>query len=87
MKIYVVTLDMTQVLGRLKKYRLREFNQQFPSIFIEAADPDEACYLCYCKFAETILRQDASDKTASLIKKLEHDLRNTKVICKDEKKL
>lgn len=87
MKIYVITFDMTQVLGRLKKYRLSEFNHEFPKIFIEAPNPDEACYLGYCKFAETILRQNSSHETAAMINELEYDIRITKVVCKDEKKL
>lgn len=82
MKIYVVTLDLTQVLGRLKKYNLREFNHEFPQIFIEASNADEACYLSYCKFAETILRHDSSKNTVLLINELEYDIRISKVIIK-----
>lgn len=84
MKIYTVTLDMTNVLSRLKKFGLAEFNSQFPTIFIDAHDPDEACYLAYCKLSEILLRQDESIATANLIKKLKHDIRIMKVYCKDE---
>jgi hypothetical protein len=75
------------VLPRLLQFNLQEFNHEYPSIFIEAPDPDEACYLSYCKFSETLLRQNSSDKTAKLIKTIEHEIRITKVVCKDEKKL
>ena len=43
--------------------------------------------MVYCKFTETILKQDDSKKTALLIKDIMPDVRVTKVYCKDEKKL
>lgn len=87
MKIYVVRFDLTMVLSRLVQFNLHEFNHEYPSIFIEAPDPDEACYLAYCKFSETLLRQDSSNATAKTIQEIEHEIRITKVVCKDEKKL
>lgn len=82
MKIYVVTFDLTMVLHRLLQFNLQEFNHEYPSIFIEAPDPDEACYLAYCKFSETLFRKDSSKNTANLIKELEYEIRITKVTCK-----
>ena len=87
MKIYVVTLDMSLVLTRLKKFNLHEFNYKFPKVFIEAQDPDDACYQAYCKFSEILLKQDESMETAVLIKEVFHDMRILKVYCKDEKRL
>ena len=87
MKIYLLKLDLSLVIARLKKFRLGEFNSNSPLIFIEASNPDEACYLTNCKFVETILKQDDSKETAILIKDIMHDVRITKVYCKDEKKL
>ncbi len=86
MKIYVVTFDLTMVLQRLIKFNLQEFNHQYPHIFIEAPDPDEACYLAYCKLSETLLRQNSSTETANLIKDIEYEIRITKVVCRNEKK-
>lgn len=87
MKIYVLKFDLSLVHSRLKKFRLREFNSKNPTLFIEAPNPDEACYLGYCKFAEIILSQDSSPATAKLINEVENDIRITKVYCKDEKRL
>ena len=87
MKIYVIQLDCSLVMSRLRRFRLREFNSEYPMIFVEAANPDEACYLTFCKFSETILKQDDSLATALLIKDVMSDIRITKVYCKDEKKL
>jgi hypothetical protein len=87
MKIYVLKFDLSLAHARLKKFTLREFNDETPELFIEAKDPDEACYLGYCKFADTILSQDSSPETVKLIKEIEYDIRITRVYCKDEKKL
>tara|TARA_B100002019_G_scaffold259188_1_gene244382 strand:+ start:190 stop:453 length:264 start_codon:yes stop_codon:yes gene_type:complete len=87
MKIYVVTLDMSLVLTRLKKFNLHEFNYKFPKVFIEAQDPDDACYKTMCKLSEIMLQQQSSVDTAVLIRSVQHDIRIVKAICKDEKKL
>ena len=87
MKIYVVHVDMTNVLGRLKMFKLKEFNYEHPIIFVEAEDPDGACYKCNCKFSEILLKQDYSKHHAVFIKEITRDLRITRVYCKDEEKL
>lgn len=74
-------------IARLKKFDLREFNNPYPVIFLEAKDPDDACYRCICLFTENLLKQNESAQTAYLIKEILPDVRITKVYCKDEKKL
>lgn len=86
-KLYTVELDMTLVTGRLVKFRLQEFNSNNPSFFVEANDPDDACYFTICKFSEIILKQDESLETAKLLQQVIEDIRIKKVYCKDEKKL
>jgi len=58
MKIYKITIDISLVIPMLKHINLREYNSERPIIFVEAEDPDDACYKCYHKFAESILKQD-----------------------------
>ena len=87
MKIYVVTLDLSMVISRLSQFRLGEFNSNFPLIFVNANNPDDACYLTYCKLSETILKQKDCKKTALLLKDIMDDIKVIKVYCKDEKKL
>jgi len=87
MKIYVIEFDMSLVLPRLKRFNLGLFNYTYPIIFIDADNPDDACYLAYCKFSETLLKQDESTETALFIKDIINDIRIRKVFCKDETKL
>ncbi len=84
MKIYVIEFDMRLVLPKLVNFNLDIFNYNSPIVFIEANNPDDACYLAHCKFAEVILKQDESMETATMIKDLFNDMRIKKVYCKDE---
>ena len=51
-------MDLELVISRLRKFKLKEYNSPFPIVFVDARDPDDACYKCYHKFAESILKQD-----------------------------
>lgn len=84
MKIYVLEFDMTKVISRLSRFRLGEFDHERPYIFIDADNPDDACYLGYCKLSETLLKQDESTETALFIKDIVNDVTIRKVYCKDE---
>lgn len=79
MMIYKVELDLSLVLQRLKSFRLQEFNNARPTIFVEANDPDEACFLAQHKFASVLLKQDSSSKTAKLIVDVLRDVSIKKV--------
>ena len=87
MKIYVAEFDMTLALPRLKRFNLGIFNYTFPIIFVDADNPDDACYLAYCKFSEIILKRDESRETALFIKDIINDIRLRRVYCKDEEGL
>jgi len=58
MKLYKITLDLSLVISRLRKISLKEFNSDNPIIFVEAENPDDACYKCYYKLAGLILQQE-----------------------------
>ena len=40
-------MSLRLVLGRLKKYKLGEYNHNEPIIFVSCSDPDEACHKAY----------------------------------------
>lgn len=79
MKIYKVDMDLSLVMARLKKFNLKEYSGQFPTIFVEAKDPDEACYLAYFQLVEILLKQDDSKETSLLTKDILHDILIRKV--------
>ena len=79
MKIYKVKMDLSLVMGVLKRFKLQEYSDPFPTIFVEAKDPDEACYLAYFKLVEILLKQDNSTETTLLAKEILHDINIRKV--------
>lgn len=80
MKIFKVKMDLLLVMSRLAKFNLGEYNSPYPTIFVEAEDPDEACYSALYKLVEIILKQDDSEETSNLVKDMVYDIRVTKVI-------
>ncbi len=79
MKIYKLTLDMSLVITRFKKFKLYNYNFAYPIVFIEATNADEACYKCLHQFCSTILKQDDSKETVLLLKDCLYDIRITKI--------
>ena len=75
MKIYKVYLDMSMVVSRLKKYRIYEYNSEYPIIFVEADDPDGACYTAIYKLLKLVLDLDDSKEARKLCKEIKQDIR------------
>ena len=70
---------LTLVMPRLKKYELEDYNSSTPIIFVEAENPDDACYKAMHKLAGKILRSDHSIETLNFIKDIFHDIRIVKI--------
>jgi hypothetical protein len=81
MKNYKVHIDMMLIIARLKAFRLKEYNHNQTIIFIEANDPDDACYKTFLRLSEIVLLQDQSVSTAIMLKELKNDFKIVKVEC------
>jgi hypothetical protein len=79
MKIYRLTLCLQLVISRLKKFDLKQYNSERPIIFVEAKDPDEACYRAIYNLTSIILKQDSSKATIELLKEIMYDVRVIKI--------
>ena len=79
MLIFKVHLDMTFIIARLTKFRLGRYYSLHPIIFVDAADPDGACFKAVYGLIQTILKQDESIDTRLLCRSIKQDLRITKV--------
>jgi hypothetical protein len=79
MKIYRLTLCLQLVISRLKKFDLKQYNSERPIIFVEAKDPDEACYRAIYNLTSIILKQDDSKATIELLKEIMYDMRVIKI--------
>jgi hypothetical protein len=54
---------MIAVIARLKKFSLEEYNSSQPIVFIEARDPDGACYYATHRLTNILLKKDHSKVT------------------------
>lgn len=80
-------MNLSIVLARLKKFKLKEYNSTMPIVFIEASDADDACHKAVYNLAHIIMKQDPSQETIDMLKELSHDIRIVKVDIADEKML
>ncbi len=70
---------MTLIISRLKKFRLYEYNTSSPIVFVEADDPDGACFKATYQLIRIILDQDNSEETKEICKDIKTDMRVLKV--------
>lgn len=87
MKIYRVSLCLKLAISRLKSFYLFEYNSENPTVFVEAADPDDACYKAVHNLATIVFKQNGSQETIELFNDVKYDIRVTKVVTPNEKKL
>lgn len=87
-------MDLTLVLGRLKKYKLNEYGCKDPIIFVPADDPDEACHEAYMGLSDKIIKQGLKETNGyhdssilEFVKDLMYDVRVIYVGVANEKKL
>lgn len=72
-------MSLSLVMAKIKHYNLKEYKHMNPIIFVEAKDPDEACYKATNMFMSIILDQDNSIETIGFLKDLLHDIRVIKI--------
>ena len=87
-------MDLSLIMGRLKKYRLGEYNCEHAIIFVPANDPDTACYEAYMGLCDKIIKQGLKKTNgyhdASILefaKDIMNDVRVIHVGVANEKKL
>ena len=74
-------MSMVFVMGRLKKFKLGNYNYNNPIIFQTAKDPDEACHKAYMGLTEIILKQYGENITEATeyMRGIMQDVRVTKI--------
>lgn len=81
MLIFKVRLDLSLVISRLVRFDLHEYNSTAPILFIEAHDPDGACFKAIFNLIQMILKQDDSIESRLLCRSIREDIRVIKVSC------
>lgn len=53
-------LDISNVYNDIRHLKLKKYNSPFPTIFISALNPDDACHTIICNLIDLIIKQDSS---------------------------
>lgn len=75
MKNYRIMLDISNVFSRIRHLLLRSYNSPFPTIFITASDPDEACFEALNNLIKTIMKQNQSIEMRIICREIRRESR------------
>jgi hypothetical protein len=79
MKSYRIMLDISSIYSKIKHLHLKSYNSPFPTIFISANDPDDACKTVFDQLITSIVFQDPSIKMRILCRKIKRQCRIDKI--------
>jgi hypothetical protein len=79
MKNYRIMLDISSIFGYIKHLNLRSYNSPFPTIFISAIDPDDACCVALEQLIKIIIDQDSTLNTRILCRRIKRICRIDKI--------
>ena len=72
-------LDISNIFRDIKHLNLKKYNSPFPTIFISAQNPDDACYLVIHNLIEIIIKQDSSIVMRMVCRKIRRQSKIDKV--------
>ena len=79
MKLYKIEMCLGTAFRKLKKFKLKEYNVECPTLFIEAEDPDDACNKAFYNLATILIKQDSSTEMLRLIADILYDIKVTSI--------
>lgn len=74
-----IMLDISSIYNDIKHLKLKSYSSPFPTVFVTADDPDDACLLCINQLIKIIIDQDPSIKMRILCKKLKQKCKIDKI--------
>tara|TARA_B100000131_G_scaffold248836_1_gene242006 strand:+ start:3993 stop:4241 length:249 start_codon:yes stop_codon:yes gene_type:complete len=79
MVLYKVHMDLSLVINELTKFRLYQYNSAYPIVFVEANNPDDACFKSIYNLIQMIMSQDSSIEARLLCREIKNDIRVVKI--------
>lgn len=74
-----IMLDISSIYNRIKHLKLKSYASPFPTIFVTANDPDDACAVCINQLIKIIMDQDSSIEMRILCRKIKHQCKIDKI--------
>jgi hypothetical protein len=72
-------LDISNVYRNIKHLNLKKYDSPFPTIFISAKDPDDACNLVINQLITIILDQEPTIRMRLICKKIRRECKIDKI--------
>lgn len=80
MRNFKINIDLTDLFSILQQYHLKEYPIPFLTLFIEADNPDDACYDLVQRIITDVLRKDNSIMTRIFCKKIKKLIRFDRIL-------
>lgn len=72
-------IDISNVFNKIKHLFLKSYNNPFPTIFITANDPDEACFEALNDLINIIMKQNTSIEMRIICREIRRKSRIDKI--------
>lgn len=72
-------LDISNIYLNIKHLNLNKYSSPFPTIFISAKDPDDACFTIIHNLINLIMKQDQSINMRLICKKIRKECKIDKI--------
>lgn len=72
-------LDISNIYRHIRHLKLKKYNSPFPTIFVSAQDPDDACFTVINDLINILLNQDSSIEMRIICKKLRRSCKIDKI--------
>jgi hypothetical protein len=72
-------LDISNVFTKIRHLILRSYNSPFPTVFINAKDPDEACFEVLNDLINIIMKQNTSIEMRIICREIRRKSRIDKI--------
>jgi len=79
MRNFKISIDLSDLYLELVDLDMREFTQPFMLVFIEAENPDDACFEVISRIIQIILNNGKTIENRILCRKLKNKLRIEKI--------
>lgn len=74
-----IMLDISNIYKDIRHLKLKEYRSPFPTIFISAKDPDDACFIAINNLIRLILNEDSSIEMRIICKQIKQKIKIDKI--------
>jgi hypothetical protein len=79
MRTYRILLDISNVFSKIRHLFLKTYNSPFPTIFVNADNPDDACFIVFNDLIKIIMKQNQSIEMRIICRKIVKESRIDRV--------